>query len=49
MIHGLTIETDIGENVRTATIALAGYSARSVIAVINTFFIRKLKGSNHEV
>ncbi len=44
LIHWLTLGTGIGENIRTAAIALAGYSARSVIAVVNTFFIRKLKG-----
>lgn len=44
LIHWLTSETEISENIRTAAIALAGYSARSVIAVINALFIQKLRG-----
>ncbi len=44
LIHWLTLETGMGDNIRTAAIALAGYSARSVIAVVNVFLIQKLKG-----
>ena len=43
LIHWLTVDSEVGENIRTATIALAGYSARSVIAVVNALFVQKLK------
>lgn len=38
LIHWLTQKAGISENLRTAAIALAGYSARSVMAVMNMAF-----------
>ena len=48
LIHWLTSEANVSENIRTASIALGGYSARSVIAVLNVAFIKKWKGNNDE-
>ena len=43
LIHWLTLEMGISENYRTAAIALAGYSARSVMAILNAIFITFVK------
>lgn len=43
LIHWLTLETGMSENMRTAAIALAGYSARSVIAILNAIFLNLLR------
>lgn len=43
LIHWLTLDTGWSENLRTAAIALSGYSARSVIAVINSLFLNLIK------
>ena len=43
LIHWLTLETGMSDNIRTAAIALAGYSARSVIAVLNAVFLNLIK------
>ena len=38
LIHWLTQELGVSDNLRTVAIALAGYSARSVMNVLNVFF-----------
>lgn len=43
LIHWLTLDTGWSDNLRTAAIALAGYSARSVIAIINSLFLNLIK------
>ena len=43
LIHWVTLEMGISENYRTAAIALAGYSARSVMAILNAVFITFVK------
>ena len=43
LIHWLTLETGMSDNLRTAAIALAGYSARSVIAILNAVFLNLIK------
>ncbi len=49
LIHWLIGETAVPDNCRTAAIALAGYSSRSVIAIINAIFLRRLNpGGKHD-
>jgi len=43
LIHWLTLDAAMSDNLRTAAIALAGYSARSVIAIINSLFLNLIK------
>ncbi|WP_277202059.1 phage holin family protein [Victivallis vadensis] len=43
LIHWLTLDTGMSDNFRTAAIALAGYSARSVIAILNAVFLNMMK------
>ena len=43
LIHWATLELGLSENMRTAAIALAGYSARSVMAILNAVFINFVK------
>ena len=43
LIHWLTLDTGMSDNLRTAGIALAGYSARSVIAILNAVFVNIIK------
>jgi hypothetical protein len=43
LIHWLTLDAAMGDNLRTAAIALAGYSARSVLAIINSLFLNLIK------
>jgi len=43
LIHWLTLDTGMSDNLRTAGIALAGYSARSVIAILNALFVNAVK------
>lgn len=46
LIHWLSIEAGLSENIRTASIALGGYSARSVIAVLNTALLNVIHKKN---
>jgi hypothetical protein len=48
LIHWLTLETGMSDNLRTAAIALAGYSARSVIAILNAIFLNLIKKNAKE-
>lgn len=43
LIHWLTIEMGVSENLRTVSVALAGYCARSVTAILNKMFIAFVK------
>lgn len=43
VIHLLLSETNLWESVKTASVALAGYSSRSVLALLHTAFIRNTK------
>ena len=43
LIHWLTADTVLPENYRTVAVALAGYSSRSVISLINAAFVRKIQ------
>lgn len=43
LIHWITVDSPLSDNYRTAAIALAGYSSRSVIALLNAALIRKIK------
>ena len=43
LIHWITSEMQISEGYRTAAIALAGYSSRSIIAICNVVFIDFIK------
>ncbi len=43
LVHWLTSEMQIGEGYRTAAVALAGYSSRSVLAILNSVFIDWVK------
>ena len=43
LVHWITAEMHLAEGYRTAAIALAGYSSRSVLAIINTVFIDLIK------
>jgi len=43
LIHWLTLDIGWSDNLRTATIALSGYSARSVLAIINSLFLNLIK------
>ena len=43
VIHLLLSETDLWESVKTASVALAGYSSRSVLALPHTAFIRHVR------
>ena len=43
LVHYLTLEWGFSENLRTVTVALAGYSARSVTAVLNNIFIQFIR------
>ena len=43
LIHWLTMEMGLSENLRSAAVALAGYSARSVVAICNTIFVTFVK------
>jgi hypothetical protein len=43
LIHWVTLELGLSENLRTAAIALAGYCARSVMAILNAVFITFVK------
>lgn len=43
LIHWITLEMGLSENLRTAAIALAGYSARSVMLILNAIFVTFVK------
>lgn len=43
LIHWITLEMGLSVNLRTAAIALAGYSARSVMLILNAIFITFVK------
>ena len=43
LIHYILLEYQVGENLRTAAIALAGYSARGVLALLHGLFLDHLK------
>ena len=43
VIHLLLSETTLWESVKTASVALAGYSSRSVLALLHTAFIKHTK------
>jgi len=43
LVYWLTADIGMAAGARTATIALAGYSARSVIPILNAGFIDRLK------
>lgn len=43
LTHWLTVDAAMNENLRTAAIALAGYSARSVLAIVNSLFLNLIK------
>ena len=43
LMHWLTLEWGFSEHLRTATVALAGYCARSVTAILNKVFIQFVK------
>lgn len=43
LIHWVTLEMGLSENLRSAAVALAGYSARSVVAICNTIFVTFVK------
>lgn len=43
LIHWLTAEMGLSENLRSAAVALAGYSARSVVAICNAIFVNFVK------
>jgi len=43
LIHWLTLEMGLSENLRSMAIALAGYSARSVVAICNSIFVTFVK------
>lgn len=46
LTHWLTLDTAMSDNLRTAAIALAGYSARSVIAILNAIFLNLIRKHN---
>lgn len=43
MIHWILLEYDIGDNIRTAAIALAGYCARTVLDILQGCFLARIK------
>lgn len=43
LIHWITLEMGLSENLRTAAVALAGYSARSVMLILNAVFVTFIK------
>ena len=43
VIHYILLEFHVSDNLRTAAIALAGYSARGVLMILNKVFFHKLK------
>lgn len=43
VIHYVCLEWGITENLRTAAVALAGYSSRAVLALLDAFFINWVK------
>lgn len=43
LVHWITSEIQISEGYRTAAIALAGYSSRSILAICNAVFIDLVK------
>lgn len=43
LIHWITLEMGLAENLRTAAIALAGYSSRSVMLILNAVFVQFVK------
>lgn len=43
LVHWITSEMKISEGYRTAAIALAGYSSRSILAICNAVFIDFVK------
>lgn len=43
LVHWLTSEMQIAEGYRTAAIALAGYSSRAILAILNAVFIDIVK------
>ncbi|HBJ94943.1 MAG: phage holin family protein [Victivallales bacterium] len=43
VVHLLLSETGLWESVRTASVALAGYSSRSVLALLQTCFLANVK------
>ena len=43
LVHWITSEMCISEGYRTAAIALAGYSSRSILAICNAVFIDWIK------
>lgn len=43
VIHLLLSETNLWESVKTASVALAGYSSRSVLALLHAAFVQNVK------
>jgi len=43
LVHWITSEMQISEGYRTAAIALAGYSSRAILAILNAVFIDLVK------
>lgn len=43
LIHWILKSFELSENVRTAAIALAGYSSRCVLSIIHAEFLQKIK------
>lgn len=43
LMHWLTLEWGFSENLRTVTVALSGYCARSVTAILNKVVIQFIK------
>ena len=44
LVHWLCREYVVSDNLRTAAIALAGYSARGIMAILDTAIIQRCKG-----
>lgn len=43
LMHWLTVDSSMSDNLRSASIALSGYSARSVLALLNAAFLHITK------
>lgn len=43
LIHWILKSFDLSEHIRTAAIALAGYSSRCVLSIIHAEFLQKIK------
>lgn len=42
LVHYVVLELNYSEGIRTISVALAGYSARGVLAILNSIFVEKL-------